>query len=1237
MPTKNVERTIRRVLLVPTALALVAAMLHAVSVPASARGAVSSAAAGPGAITLHVQAARSVGTAAGLVHEGDEVTSYKWIINKDDAGDPGTAAHPLLDKCLPARASGGSSSPDYADTCPWPSVRNTSGQAPIVAQGDQGDLGGTHALDGLEPGKYLISVLADGFKIDGEHFTVESGVSKRVTVEMNPTPLPLATIRIQVFNDSVPVDSTYEVGAEQPISGFTANLTDVFGAMSVDYYGNALCTAYQHDNADGSGPITFANGKPVVDQAHSDGKCTSNADGEIVIPNLGPNRYAATVAPPTAQADQWVQTTTLEGARDFDIWIQEGETGYDNEVVKGAEMVPMVQFGFVHPKALTSTTPTGEVKGTVVAGLAYIGGSPNGAVDGAMPFPLTKNGGPIAKPWVALSDLGAGDQAVYVGRGAADGSFDIKHVPDGTYQLTLWDDDIDYIMYSFNVEVSDGQVSDVGNQALTGWFTHIHGHVFVDSNENGKRDPGERGVPQFPLSVRERDNSLMDQYTNSASTDTSGVYDIRETYPLSKWLVLEAFDTRYQTTGITYQGENENESTTKLGSLVDLDFLPVIGIGAEIDWGVKPYDPGTNGGIAGTVSYDTTRNELDPADAASEAYQPGIPDVPVHLFASTPCTETTAADKANKCRQGKEMVPVQVPDPDPNAPAGSMVNNPDPKRGSFVKGPELADTYTSETWSPPRGCTAYDYKGDVLNDQAALPEFGEDANRLCVEAPMMGVAIGPSDKTPGAASQTVNGNYGFGSSKLNLYPPGNANNPAPDHQLPLYADLAGAGYPEQDLKAADYIVSVDIPDNPVGGGKMYKATSEEDVNVFDGDTYLPQDNFPITSASAADNAAGPPTPDVTQPTQPPSQQAGIISPCAGALHKVNVTHQAFVDGGGSPFQGQDRPSCEDKLVTVRTGQSTAPNFNLFTEVPLPTHFWGLTINDLGIAYDKRSANYGEAQGIPNVPVGLYDYAGRLTDTVHTDFNGFYEALEPSTDTFNCPVPAGPCANMYKFVGNDPGQPGHINADYNPRFRTIAATFQGWPGLFTVTDEAPTQVANTVTSPDGTQANVAQCDLGPDYPQLFAVDHPYARQTTTPTRTRRQRRGHRQRAPTSAARRARSPWAGPRSRPSRGATRRSRSGSRRQQRCVVRSAIEITRAGGLASVNSLTLQVIAPASSPLSVDQPEDRRGRPRQAVLDGPGSAWSSPSPRLPRATGWSWSGRTPRPPPTREASTPRT
>ncbi|HET7397218.1 MAG TPA: hypothetical protein VFJ94_01750 [Intrasporangium sp.] len=1108
MKTWMTHRLSRRTLLagvaaVVTATVALPAGTAAQAVPLAARrpaAVAPAAAAAPGSITLAVTSARSVNTGPGFVHKGDPVTAYRWMINVDDTGDPGTAATPLLDRCLPGRAPGGSSDPNYADTCPWPSVRTTSGHAAIVAQGTQADLSSSTALDNLPPGKYLVSVLADGFKIDGAHFTVSSGVTTAVAVMMHPTPLPLATIRIQVFNDSAPVDGTYEIQAERGLAGFTANLSDVFGVVSTDYYGNALCTAYVHQNADGTGPIRFdTNNRPIVDTAATTGVCRSDASGQIVIPNLGPNRYGATVSPP-AGTTGWVQTTTLEGGHDHDIWVQEGDTGYDSELTRGAEKVPAVQFGFVATKAIpvpATNPPTGEIKGVVIAGLPYIGGQ-NGQVVPETGFAGAKSDGPIRSPWVALSDLGGGDAAIYVGRGATNGSFDVKNVPDGTYQLTLWDADQDYILWSFNVEVSGGGVVDVGNKMLVGWFTHVTGTVFVDSNGNGKRDAGELPVPGFTLSVRERDNTLMDQYTNTATTNSAGVYDIRETYPLSKWVVLEAFNTRYRTTGVTYQAANEPTETTHLGGLVDLSILPIIGLRGRVDWGVQPYDPGTNGGIAATVSYDTTRNELDPAMAASESYQPGIPDVPVHLYVAAPCTATTAEAKANECRLNHEIVPLTVPNPaydptDPTSPA--TITNPDPQRGALVKGPEVNTAYTSEQWAAPRGCTARAYNGDPLTSQLALPEFGPDANRLCVEAPMMGFTAGPSDSTPGAAGQSVNGNYGFSTSKINLWPPTDAaHNP---QGLELYAALPAGS--EQDLRPQDYVVSVEIPANPVGGKPMYEVTREEDVNVFDGDGYLPQENFPPATPTIANEPPDPPLPSPT-PAQPPSQQAGIIAPCGGALHQVHVTNAAFLAGGGSPFEGQDRPLCDAKLVTVRDGQAVAPNFNLFTPVPLPTHFWGLTINDLGLTLDPRSVNFGEAQGIPHAPMGIYDWSGRLVDTVHTDFNGFYEALEPSTSTYNCPVPAGPCPNMYRFVGNDPGQPGALNPDYNPRFRTIGTSFQGWPGLYTVTDTAPTQAASTVLAPGATAANPTMCDLGPTYPQLLAVDKPYVRPGTAAART-----------------------------------------------------------------------------------------------------------------------------------------
>ena len=63
--------------------------------------------------------------AAGFVHKGDAVTDYKWLINEDDTGDPGTAdATRAPTSACRATAPGGSTDPDYADTCQWPSIRN---------------------------------------------------------------------------------------------------------------------------------------------------------------------------------------------------------------------------------------------------------------------------------------------------------------------------------------------------------------------------------------------------------------------------------------------------------------------------------------------------------------------------------------------------------------------------------------------------------------------------------------------------------------------------------------------------------------------------------------------------------------------------------------------------------------------------------------------------------------------------------------------------------------------------------------------------------------------------------------------------------------------------------------------------------------------------------------------------------------------------------------------------------
>ena len=429
----------------------------------------------------------------------------------------------------------------------------------------------------------------------------------------------------------------------------------------------------------------------------------------------------------------------------------------------------------------------------------------------------------------------------------------------------------------------------VGQKGLVGWWTEVRGSVFVDANGNGRRDPGEAGVPQFLLTFKERDNSMWDQGINSVTTDKNGDYVMREAYPVTKWSILEAFNTRYHTTGVTVQADNETSPTTYLGAAVDISVLPIIGLGGRVDWGVKPFAGSENGGIAGTVTYDTTRNELDPADAVTEPYQPGIPDLPVHLY---------------------------YPLRDAN---GDLVQNED---GSVavVKGADgnplkVQDDYISETWEAPKDCVARDYKGNPLTtgkDQLALPPAG--SHFQCVEAPMTGFQAVPSDTTPGNFGQTVNGNYAF--ADMNYDPDALAAEATRQGEALKNGDLNQAADGNTLTKLADavplpngddFVVKVDSVKDSTGKD-IYKPTAEEDVNVFDGDVRMPQENYPLPASDVQPGAVTDPNPGQGGPI---SQTPGIVSACAGPNHDVHVTSQGFKDAAAA-------------RTRVRRGRSATP-------------------------------------------------------------------------------------------------------------------------------------------------------------------------------------------------------------------------------------------------------------------------------------------------------------------------
>ncbi len=518
------------------------------------------------------------------VTAGDPITEFEFLINADNTGD--TSQRDATGVCSPSYVPP-SGQPGYPESCPWTSINAADDASPIVAQGDQSALAG--GLN-LPDGRYLISMRADGYKLGGAHFTMP--FDGDVVVELQPQPLPDSTVRGQVFQDMAPTNGAYDNG-DLPLEGWMGHLNDLLGEVTTDVYGNPLCTTYV-----GEDPVSHmipasaldADMLPVVDV--KGGECRSDADGVVTFPHMGTNRYTQFVTPP--DGERWIQTTTLEGNHDWDTWVMEGSTGFDTEFTLAGEAVPTPLFGFAKPtKNGQPLDPAagGAISGRVMRVLHYV--PPKGGIyDLYNGFTGSKVDRPIKDAWLSLNDLQNGDQAVWVGQAGADGRFDIGGVPAGDYLLTWWDEAQNHLIALQNVTVGADESVELGMVPLSGWWTEYSGYVFNDKNRNGVRNEGENGISGFVLTMRKRDNSLMDRGQTTAVTDANGFYSFEAAYPLGEFgfTVMEAYSDSFYTTGVTYQPDNQNEPTTVKGAGVDVSTLNIIGLGGKFDWGVHSYD-----------------------------------------------------------------------------------------------------------------------------------------------------------------------------------------------------------------------------------------------------------------------------------------------------------------------------------------------------------------------------------------------------------------------------------------------------------------------------------------------------------------------------------------------------------------------------------------------------------------------------------------------------------------------
>ena len=532
------------------------------------------------------------------------IPALTYLVNLDNAADPhdpDPMQHPAL--------------------APMPSYSS------IIAAGDQTTAG---SIELESTGRYLISVRAPGYKQWGQHVRNPAN-GTTVTIELIPDPLPLSAIDVYVFRDFAPVNGFMDAPFESEeggggLPGFNIIVFDHVGQVTVDWFGNPICTRY--------------NGTPPNNPIPgSGGQCLTDANGRVTIENIPAGFYGLEAVPPAGNAQGWSQTSTSdEGTKVFDTWIEEGSDG------KGAPSLLVVDPGqktanfFAFTRAMNWGDPEGVPPG-------------NGAITGRtvnyLAFPpfeqlVPEPNEPMPRPWIALTDLNT-DRQVYRTRGDANGNFTINNVPPGTYQMTIWDEPQVYIIAFRTVVIGPGQTLNMGDVGVFRWRGWLSGYVFMDFNRNAIRDPGEPGIPNVEVLTRFRDGSV---HTGTFSRP-DGSYEMPELIsPLLRFELAEVGFTHLDRTGHSKHREqfakfnlrdpNPVVVDDSVGGGLILSQLTIEGQRSIVDWGKAPYEGADNGGISGVVYYATTRNEFNARLALAEPYEPGIPNVTIQLYGLRP-------------------------------------------------------------------------------------------------------------------------------------------------------------------------------------------------------------------------------------------------------------------------------------------------------------------------------------------------------------------------------------------------------------------------------------------------------------------------------------------------------------------------------------------------------------------------------------------------------------------------
>ena len=627
----------------------------------------------------------------------------------------------------------------------------------------------------------------------------------------------------------------------------------------------------------------------------------------------------------------------------------------------------------------------------------------------------------------------------------------------------------------------------LGEIPVFDWFHFMDTVIFHDTNENGIRDEGEPSLnaDASQTILRFRDGRV---YT-ALPIDFEGGAPLEEVFPFFHWLVAEVGFANHKATGATFRVDaggagigselkdtgqvaaqqstpteileacgtdpltqpetcsfDNGLSRTDTGPVLTQAFQGFLGQKNVIEWGKKAWGPGENGGISGVAVYSITRAEDDPAFAAAEEWEPGIPRLQVALFESNLAEEIV----------GQNGSDFQQPDVD-NHPLGwnesGLPGAEDIDRngnGAFDHGDAIDVTWTdSFDDSQPTNCAgANRLYSNPLDPNTALIDDNKCFDGL----------RNWNQMRPGV----FDGGYAFGGEAPHM----------------------NSGY---------YIVQAYAPPG-------YELLREEHKNVDFGDEYAVPTLLPPACVGAphtvpnllafvtVEDPAYVADHDGILPDDPANYQDG---------YRPIRSDAADFD---APFATQIRPLCDARHIRVADGKNAAADFHFLTEVNKAAHVVGGVINDLANEFNPNAPTFGEKFSPPWLPVAFYDYKGHEITRVYTDQFGKYNAMLPSTNTVSIASPSGVAPNMITACMNDggliddPSNPGSriIDPNFNPQYSQFCYVFQYMPGGTTYLDTPVQQIAAFAGA--GKQLDCAAAMNTPQISQVTSTqfDGPYVR-------------------------------------------------------------------------------------------------------------------------------------------------